>query len=152
MTADYNPEGIGMDAHGNLTYPTTARATGLMLELEGLWFDEGCSINLRFEDNDCEQWCLMLTWASDSGNPHGADWAEYTWQFYGSTPEESLTDAIEWCRGLLPFEACHACDGRGWYFMSTRDAEAGIQTQCDECDGSGLARAAVAEKERSENG
>ena len=112
----------------------TNHTTGLMQELRELWSDEHCGVSIRFEDNGCDPWCLMLTWVQEYGNLHGADWCEFTWQFYGENIEECAIEAIDWCRGLLPFEACHACDGQGWY-----NSAPSVRTQCDECDGMGLA-------------
>lgn len=130
----HNLEGIEMDLHGNISYPTVPKATALMAELQDLWCAERCGIDLRFETD----WCLLLSWTQEYGNLHGADWAEYTWQFYADTPEEALTLGLEWCHGLLPFQACSACDGRGWWSRSVADMEAGIQTQCEDCGGTGL--------------
>lgn len=99
-----------------------------MIELQELWSAELCDIKVEYH----EGWEVHLVWVSEWDNPHQADWAEYTWEFYGDTIDETLTLALEWAKALVPFERCGACDGRGWYGSVT-------EMVCEECTGTGLA-------------
>lgn len=117
----------------------TTHTTGLMEELTELWSAERCGVDWRFEENTSEPWCLLLSWVQEYGNLHQADWCEWTWQFYGETFEDAIVQAVDWARGLIPFEQCGACDGRGWY-QATPD----IRRQCDECAGTGFSAEALA--------
>jgi hypothetical protein len=72
-------------------------------------------------------WTCWLSWSSESGNPHGADWAEYTWSFYGATAEEAMVEAVNWAEALLVWRRCEACGG-----------DPVLYRPCDECGGSGL--------------
>lgn len=101
-----------------------------MSELQELWCAEHCDIKVDYRE---VEWVVDLVWVSEWGNPHNADWAEYTWEFYGETIDEALTAALEWAKALIPFERCGACDGKGSY------GGLGDPIVCEECTGTGLA-------------
>lgn len=128
---------------------TIAQTTGLMNELHELWDGEGLEVHIGFDEPyfaSEEPWHVTLEWTTESGNPHQADWARYTWQFYGETPEESITAAIDWARSLLPFEQCHTCDGRGFYHYRS------LPHSCDTCDGTGLAHPELSQRHETVSG
>ncbi len=81
--------------------------TYLTRELEQLWCDEYCSLEIAFEDgfngDSPWPWVLSLSWATEHDTPHGASWAEYHWQFYGPTFVEALDAAVEWAKELVAF-------------------------------------------------
>lgn len=99
--------------------------------LHDLWSDERCVVDLNYDGSAGTSWPWLvgLVWTSEYDNPHHADWATYTWQFYGETPDDALVQAVRWAEGLLPFKQCGACDGRGRWKSDE---------PCDECGGSGL--------------
>jgi hypothetical protein len=111
-----------------MTAATDSAALGA--RLADLWSAERCDWHIDFEAGDPPQWVLTLEWTQEYGNDHQADWVTFHWLFYGETVEDALTDAAEWCEGLVPFERCGACDGDGEY---------GLVGTCGACGGSGLA-------------
>lgn len=83
--------------------------TDLGAQLADLWSDERCAWHIDFDERagSTLPWILSLEWTQEYGNPHGADWATYTWQVYGETVDEALAGAVEWCaqlRALEPLE------------------------------------------------
>lgn len=109
--------------------------TDLLIELLDLWSAERCEVKMEFDESagSSESWTVLLVWVSEWNNPHQADWAEYTWNFYGETLDEALGEALEWAKALLPLERCGVCDGRGWWGGQNNPAV------CEGCTGSGLA-------------
>lgn len=105
--------------------------------LADLWSAETCGIDWRYEPAHYAAvdapWTLSLTWVDDHHAPHGADFAEYHWQFTGATPAEAAIEAVAWCRALLPFKRCDECDGAGSYGLL------GQRRTCEGCAGTGLA-------------
>lgn len=99
--------------------------------LEDLWSDELCCWRVERHGNETP-WCVILEWTQERDNEHHADWTTFTWQFYGESVEEALADAVEWCRGLLPFRHCRECDGRGEY-----GGPRGATVACEDCGGTG---------------
>jgi hypothetical protein len=119
---------------------SVAWTTDAAEKLSELWFDEGCSWGLTFDQNPYPPkspfpWCLTLEWATEHDTPHNADFCTYTWQFYGASAEECVNDALKWATGLLPFKRCASCDGDGAY---------GAKVKCIDCGGSGLASGGAA--------
>lgn len=103
-------------------------------DLSDLWSDERCVWRIDYEAGGwgspkVTPWVVVLEWTQEYGNPHQAEWASFTWLFYGDTIEESLAAAVEWCRDLLPWAPCGECDGKGSW----------NGTLCADCQGSGLA-------------
>lgn len=102
--------------------------------LNNLWADEGCSWSADHTGygRDKGEWCLTLSWNTDSLYILEADWVTLDWHFYGDTIGEALNDAAWWCVDLAPWEPCPECDGRGeWQGVP-----------CDRCATSGLSEAA----------
>ena len=82
--------------------------TALGYQLSDLWCTEWCGWDISFDagwpgqDNPWP-WTVALSWIQDSGSPHGADFAEFTWQFYGGTAIEALFEAVNWAAELSQF-------------------------------------------------
>lgn len=79
------------------------------------WADEGCTWKADHTGygRDKGEWCVALDWTTDSTYALDADWVSYTWQFYGTTIAEALSDAATWVARLAPWKPCPECDGKG---------------------------------------
>ena len=82
--------------------------TALGYQLGELWCTEWCAWTVNFDEGWPGQdnpwpWTVALSWIQDSGAPHSADFAEYTWQFYGATAIEALFEAVNWAAELSQF-------------------------------------------------
>lgn len=99
-------------------------------DLSELWSDEGCKWHLRFEGIlDDTSWVVSLTLDTDRNLPHQATLMRLTWEFYGSTPGQALSEALHWTQQLQPWRCCAECDGDGAWGGHP----------CESCDGTGLA-------------
>lgn len=98
-----------------------------------LWSGEYCQTEITTTDPDGP--VVALKWADDHHGYHQADWAEFTWQFYGDTLAEAIKNAANWCAELAIWEPCPDCDGTG-QFTPSHDL---APWDCHECGGSGLA-------------
>lgn len=107
-------------------------ASDLGADLSDLWSAETCGWHVDYDGGagSVWPWTVILEWSSERGNPHSADWVTYTWQFYGETIDRALSEAVEWCEGLVPWEPCGECDGTGSW--NGRDP-------CGDCQATGLA-------------
>lgn len=108
-------------------------ASELAMDLSKLWSDEYCAWSVRYDASwgrrDLGTWVVVLTWATDRDTRHGAEWVEYTWEFYGDTLDEALEQAFGWVSELSVWKPCCECDGLGEW--------AGIP--CNDCNQTGLA-------------
>lgn len=104
--------------------------------LNDLWSAERCAWRIEHHGGD-GAWVVLLEWTQEYDNPHHADWVTFTWQFYGDTVDEALSDAVKWCEELWPWRRCDACDGLGWWGRMPD------RKPCDECHQTGLASASV---------
>lgn len=125
--------------NGDVVAEPIEATTELAWQINDLWDDEGCDWKVRHEGGDWP-WHVYLTWATEYGNPHQADFAEYTWQFYGDTVEEALADAVKWLDELAPWQPCGECDGLG----------AWNGKPCNVCHATGLANSATSDPSPSD--
>lgn len=104
--------------------------------LSDLWDAEGASWEIHYEPawySNTATFRLDLEWATDSWNPHRADWITYTWQFYAATADEAIADGVAFCEALEALKQCEECDGKGAWNGVT----------CEPCNGTGLASQSV---------
>lgn len=120
-----------------MTIETPKAAADLGVKLADLWCDEWCRWHVEFDGaaGNPWPWVAILEWGDEYDTPHHADWVTYTWRFSSETAEGALSDAVEWCEGLLPFKRCGECGGDGEYGVK------GALVTCEQCGGSGLAHA-----------
>lgn len=99
------------------------------------WSDEGCAWSMRFEGaaGTSDPWCVSLERWMENDVPHHADFMRLTWQFWGGSPVDALTEALSWVRGLEAWRPCSECDGFGWW------GRVPDRKPCDECHQTGLA-------------
>lgn len=94
-----------------LTAPTAGE------RIAELWDAERCTWHIEYHGSrwspTTDPYVVLLEWTQESGNEHHADWVTWTWQFYGSSAEEAMTEALRFCEELAPWAPCGECDGRG---------------------------------------
>lgn len=82
--------------------------------LAELWSDERCDWRVEHHgvpwNKTDDPFIVVLEWTQEYGNDHGADWTTFTWQFHGSSVEDALEIAVEWCEELAPWASCDECD------------------------------------------
>jgi hypothetical protein len=86
----------------------TTKTNDLAARLWEVWSAEYDDIELRYETPfsvNPPQWVVGLVGRSDSfANPHGADWIEHTWQFYGHELADALAEALTFAEALAALD------------------------------------------------